>query len=370
MKIAIFSTNIYPTPLREGIIAPTWIAHYLTEGLVKKGHEVFLFGSSDSETKAKLISGGLPSLSKNKNWSKIYKKLEEKNDIKWKGSLVLNYELILLKKLYKLNEKENFDIIQLHNNRLRSLFFASFTKTPVFYTLHDRLSHPYDTNLTGLICSKIKEKNIRFISISDSQRKPNPNLNYASTVYNGIDINKFSFNEKKGDYLVAAGRILPWKGFNIAIKVAQETGEKLKIAGTIPPDHKETYWDKEIKPHLSEKITYEGVLNQNQMVKLYKNAKAFLMPIDWEEPFGLVMTESMACGTPVIAFNRGSVPELIKDGETGFIVKDTKEMIEAVKKIDQIDRKACRKRVEENFTIKRMVDSYEKTYQKILKERQ
>jgi len=368
MRIAIIDTNFYPTPPigKKKINAPLWITSYLAEGLVKKGHKVSLFGSSDSKTKANLISNNLPSLPNNKNWFKAFQKV----NLKWKEIIGENYELFLISRLYEMAQKNLFDIIQFHSN-LRVLHFAPLVKTPIVFTIHDPFDYPSGSNALKLIYGSFQKnriKHVHFVSLSNSQRKPCPSLNYAATIYNGIDAQKFSFSEKEGDYLAFAGRMSPWKGAHIAIRIAKKTGEKLKIAAEIP-NYSVDYWDKKIKPYLSQKIIYQGTLKQSQMPSFYKKAKALLMPISWEEPFGLVMIEAMACGTPVIAFNRGSVPEIIKHGKTGFIVNNEKEMTEAIKKIDQIDRKECRKHVEENFTVEKMVDNYEKLYFKILNQK-
>ncbi len=383
MRIALFTTNFYPTPpSKEKIIyAPLWITHYLSEGLVKKGHKVFLFASSDSKTSATLISNNLPSLRRNKNWFSVYKKLVEREKKimqgkyklpwteRWKEILRENYELLLAVKLHEMAQKKMFDIIQFHSGP-NVLALSSLLKTPIVFTFHNHFSFPLGTNSLKLIYSsfeKEKSGNIHFITLSKSQKKTLPNLNYAATIPNGTDVQKFSFSEKKGNYLAFAGRILPWKGVETAIQVAKKTGKKLKIAGAIPPDHLD-FWNQKIKPSLSQNITYEGMLNQNQMVPFYQRAQALLMPILYDEAFGLVMIEAMACGTPVIAFRKNPVPEIVKGKKTGFIVKNTKEMVEAIKKIDQIDRRECRKHIERNFTIEKMVDGYEKVYQKILKE--
>ena len=369
MRIAILTTNLYPTPIpiKEKVIyAPLGVAYYLAEGLVKKGHKVFLFASSDSKTSATLISNNLPSLERNKKWFPVYKKVNER----WKEILRENYELLLATKFYEMAQKKTFDIIHLHS-RPNLLHFASLIKTPVVFTFHNQFSYPVGTNSLKLIYSSFKKdkfKNIYFVTLSKAQREALPELNYAATVPNGVDAQKFSFSKKEGDYLAFAGRILPWKGIETAIQVAKKTGKKLKIAGPIPPDHLD-FWNRKIKPYLSRKITYEGMLNQNQMVSFYQGAKAFLMPILYDEAFGLVMIEAMACGTPVIAFRKNPVPEIVRDEKTGFIVKNSEEIIEAIKKIDQIDRKECRTHVEKNFTIEKMVDNYEKVYYKILGKR-
>ena len=366
MRIALFATNFYPTPNRkeQKIYAPLWLTYYLAEELVKRGHKVFLFASSDSKTSATLISNNIPSLKKNKEWFSFYKKV---NDT-WKEIIRENYELSLISKLCQMSQEKKFDIIQFHS-KPRVLHLASLIKTPVCFTLHDPFNYPIRTNTLKLIYrhfQKNKIKNIYFVSISNAQRKPLPTLNYAATIYNGIDIKKFSFSEKKGDYLAFAGRIMPRKGVEIAVQIAQKTGKKLKIAGEIPTDHLD-YWNTKINPYLSRKITYEGMLTQKQMVPFYQKAEALLMPILWKEPFGLVMAEAMACGTPVIGFKRASIPEIVKHNKTGYVVKGKNEMIKAVKKIDKIKREDCRSWVEKNFSLKKMVDGYEKVYYKMLK---
>ena len=162
------------------------------------------------------------------------------------------------------------------------------------------------------------------------------------------------------------GRICKDKGIENAIKIARRAKVKLLLAGQVQPMYQE-YFRKKIKPFLNSKIRYLGEKTQGELIPLYQNAKALLYPIEWEEPFGLNMAESMACGTPVIAYNHGSVPEVVKDNKTGFVVKNIQEAVRAVKNIDKIKREDCRKWVEDNFTIKKMVDDYEKVYYQILK---
>jgi glycosyltransferase involved in cell wall biosynthesis len=165
------------------------------------------------------------------------------------------------------------------------------------------------------------------------------------------------------------GRLVPLKGAHNAIKVARQLKSKLLIIGEYSRDsaYYINYWRKKIKPFIDHKIIFHSKGGSRQKVlRMVSQAKAFLFPIEWEEPFGLVMIEAMACGTPVIAFKRGSVPEIVKNGKTGFVVKNLREMIQAVKKIDQIDRRACRQRVEKKFTVEKMVENYEKLYYKLL----
>jgi len=189
----------------------------------------------------------------------------------------------------------------------------------------------------------------------------------VANIYNGIDIERFPFNYKPKDYLAFLGRMSPEKGPVEAIKIAKKAKMKLIMAAKIDLVDQE-YFAREVKPLIDDKqIKFIGEVNHQGKVKLLKNAKALITPIQWEEPFGLFFVEAMACGTPVIAFRMGSVPEVVKDGKTGFIVKNIKEAVEAVKNIDQIKREDCRIWVEKNFPIKKMVDDYEKIYYQIVK---
>lgn len=368
MRIALFSTNQYPTPpIKEKVVyAPIWLTHYLAEGLKKKGHDVFLFASSDSTSKVKIVSNGLPSLMHNKKWLPAF----QKASTTWKLLLRQNYEFLLVSKLLQMAQQREFDIIQFHAAH-HFIHLSHLIKTPVCFSAHDPFNYPPSTKAVKMIYEAFnqnKAKNAFFISLSKTQRKPLPNLKYAGTVYNGIDTNFFrplpSYKQQR-KYLLFVGRIIPRKGLDIAIRVAQKTNHPLKIAG--PVWGQEEYWKTKIKPHLSKNIAYQGMINQKQLVSLYQKAKALLMPTLLEESFGLVMAESMACGTPAIGFNRGAVPEVIKHNKTGFVVNNEKEMIEAVGKIDKIKREDCRQRVEKKFSLQVMVDGYEKIYQKILR---
>ena len=351
LKIATFCTNEWPTPPpQDTFYAPLWMAFYIAEGLARRGHQVYYFGSKESKLKqAKLLSFGMPALKYNKQLTPFLPYMNE---------IIVNfYEQLMLSKIYQMDQKEHFDIIHIHPYR-RVIPFSPLTKTPTVITLHD----PIQGFKKYMIEQTKKIKNVYLISLSFSQRKPSPKLKYIGTAYNGIDITKFKFNETPEDFFLAVGRLVPEKGIDVAITVAREAKVKLKIAGG--PD-KGYYFDKKIKPYLDENVEYLGMLNYDQMGKLYGRAKGVLYPLRWEEPFGLVIIEAMACGTPVIGFRRGSLPEIIKDKKTGFIVENIKEMTEAVKKIGQIDRRDCRKWVEENFTIEKMVSQYEKIFLKL-----
>jgi glycosyltransferase involved in cell wall biosynthesis len=352
LKIAVFCTNEWPTPPpQDTFYAPLWVAYYEAEELAKRGHKVFYFGSKESKLKhAKLVSFGMSALKYNK---KLIPYLSYMNEY-----VVNFYEQMMISKIYQLNQKERFDIIHIHPYR-RVIPFAPLSKTPTAITLHDPIAgfHKYMLEQTKEI------KSIHLISLSNSQRKPAPRLNFAGTAYNGIDIKKFKFNASPDDFFLAAGRFVPEKGIDIAVEIAKKAGIKLKITGG---PAKGAYFENKIKPYLGKNIEYLGMVKYHQMVKLYQKARAVLYPLRWEEPFGLVLVESMACGTPVIGFKKGSLPEVVKDKKTGFLVKDAEEMIKALKKIDEIKRIDCRKWVEENFTIEKMAERYEKIFLKIL----
>jgi glycosyltransferase involved in cell wall biosynthesis len=222
-----------------------------------------------------------------------------------------------------------------------------------------------------------KKLKAKLVSISFAQRKPAPNLNYIANIYNGIDISKFSFNKKPKNYFIWVGELSKRKGILEVIEIAKRAKINLYIAGRIPSS-KQTedyqFFKKFVEKRLNKgRIKYLGELSQRQLSFYYRNAIAFLYPLQWEEPFGLAMVEAMACGTPVIAFERGSVPEVVKDKLTGFVIKPFKkgkqnfeDFIFAIENISNIKRENCREWVEKNFTKERMAKEYERVYYKVL----
>lgn len=366
LKIALFASIDYPIPPPRGIIyAPLVLTEILARGLSKKGHQVTLFAVKNSHVR------GVKIYTLDYKWNKNLKikNTDWVSHTKFSPSF-LNYELQKdIKKFYNqmaiseicLKQKE-FDLIHFNYSEIDNIIcFAKLFKIPILIVIHDFL-----TPLRKVVLKKVREfKNIYFVSISNSQPKPYNQGDFIATIHHGVDIRKYQFNPKPKNYLLFSGRLLYKKGVDAAILVARKSKTPLKIIGTI---NDLSYYNKSIKPYLNRDIQYLGVKSGKQLISLYQNARALLFPIKWEEPFGLVMIEAMACGTPVIGFNRGAVREIIKDGKTGFIVKNSKEMIEAVKKIGQIDRKECRKWIEEKFSIEKMINEYEKVYYKILRE--
>ncbi len=342
--------------LRIAQVAPLWFAippkkyggseriiSFLTERLTEKGHKVTLFAPGDSKTKAKLVSPV----------KKGVFSMGAKWDAYWWNNLIHSMAF---------EKADQFDIIHCHWG-IMGAYWQKLTKTTVVHTMHNIAIKKH---LRWQTFDYYKD-DLNLIFISKSEKKNAP-INFKNNwiIYNGIDLTPFKYNAKPKKHYVWVARVCPAKGPVNAIKIAKKAGVKLIMAGQIQPQH-EKYFREEIKPHLGRQIKFIGELSQNKLAKFYAQAKGLLYPIDWEEPFGLVMAEAMACGTPVIAFKRGSVPEVVKHGKTGFIVKTISQAVKAVKKIDQIKRADCRKHVEENFSLEQMVDQYEKLYYKLAK---
>ena len=349
LKIAQIAPCWYPIPPEKygGIER---IIFHLCQELSKRGHEVTLFASGNSKTKAKLVP--------------VYPTNLVKLKIPWQEN-ILNIESLI--KAYEKNEE--YDILHSHLDHL-GLFLQNLIKIPIVHTFHNPMSLGEKTKISSkALFYKIHGKNTLGVFISKNQ-KENCFAKFKKSwvAYNGVDLDKFRFNPEPKNYFLWTGRLDPYKGIENAIKAAEISGINLVLIGKID-EGKEEYFIKKIKPRLSEKIRYLGELPQEKLIKYYQEAKAFLYPIEWEEPFGLVMAESMACGTPVIAFKRGSVPEIIQNGKTGFVVRTVFEMAKAIKKTDRISRYACRQRVEKLFTIQNMADNYEKIYYQVLNEK-
>lgn len=358
LRIGTMATSHYTAPPPDDVIyAPIKIAAAVSEGLQKRGHDVTFFGPKGTQLDVShVIHGGLRPLLQDDYLKTIdpeYIGAAEHEKIKHL------WDQYLISLMYREAIRNQFDVLYVHPVDRILPFAHALRDIPVVYTLHDPI-YPWRATMFRMFASE----NQHYISISEAQRRPAPDLGYAATIYNGIDLARFAFRDEKDGYLLFVGRLLPQKGVAQAIAAARSSGEQLRILGAPASG---TYWEKQIQPHLGERITYGGVVAREELTAHYQHAKALLFPIQWEEPFGLVMIEAMACGTPVIAFNRGSVPEVIKDGETGFIVNTVQEMARAIKKIDMIDRRVCREHVEKNFSLGRMIDEYERVLLRIVK---
>jgi glycosyltransferase involved in cell wall biosynthesis len=316
------------------------VVHALTEELVRRGHEVTLFATGDSETSAKLESV----------YPRALREAKLKDIYGTNTWTMLNFGLA-----YEMQDE--FDIIHDHLAPL-SLTTANMSTTPVVTTMHG----PFTADNRSLFQTL---RTPYVVTISDAQMYSLPNLNHAGTVHNGLPMSDYLFGEEMGEYLLYVGRISPEKGVHVAIEVAQFLDLPLIIAAKVDR-YDEPYFKQQIEPHLSERIQWIGEVNEEERNKLMANARCFLHPVSWREPFGLTLIEAMACGCPVVAFDRGSIPEIINTGVTGYVVHDIETMIEAVQNIGTIDRKACRDHALTNFSAERMTDGYLEVYEKIL----
>lgn len=352
MKIAMMVRGFMPAPAPNDIVySPLNVAIAVAEGLSRKGHDVTFFAPEGSNLQCNVETLDVQPLA---TTFRGLNELVSTTDL-FEDYLPSLYDQRMAKVMFERANKGEYDVV-IFNHPESSIAYASlFPKVPVVYILHDYLDEK-----RRQIFDMHSSSNQHYISISNSQRRDAPDLPYLDTVYNGVDTDLFSFNEHAEDYLLFVGRIVPEKGVREAIKVALKTNKRLIIIGQLPPTSY-AYFDTYIKPKLSDKILYIGAIDKEQLSKYYQKAQALLMPIQWEEPFGLTMAEAMSCGTPVIAFNRGAAAEVVKSGKTGFVVDNTAKMIEAVNKIKTINRKDCRTHVERHFTINRMVSAYEST---------
>jgi glycosyltransferase involved in cell wall biosynthesis len=334
MKIAILSPISWRTPPRK--YGP-WeqVASNIAEGLVEKGMDVTLFATSDSITKGKLESV----------CERSYSEDPEMDPKVW--------ECLHISHLMEMADQ--FDLI--HNNfDFLPLTYSGLIKTPMVTTIHG-----FSSQKILAVYKKYNNSN-SYVSISNSDRSPE--LDYIATVYNGINTNDFTYCLKPKDYLLFFGRIHPEKGTAESIQIAKQSKRKLIISGLI--QHQE-YFDNKIKPFINDDdIVYVGNSGPEERNKLLGEAYALLHPISFEEPFGLSVVESMFCGTPVIAINKGSMPELILHGKTGFLVNTLDEAVETVKNINSIDRKYCRDYAVSKFSREKMVEGYMEVYSGIL----
>lgn len=319
------------------------VVSYLTEELVRRGHDVTLFASGDSKTSARLHPG-YPEALRLAGLAQVAM-----------GGMGMHFPVMSM----VFEHAEQFDIIHAHLDYW-SFPFARMVTTPTISTMHGRL------DLEQLHPIYHHYEDLPLVSISDSQRKPLQSMNWVSTIYHGLPPQLLPYNPKGGKYLAFLGRIAPEKRPDLAIEVARKAGIPLKIAAKVDEVDRE-YFQKVIEPKLAGPgVEYIGEINDQQKGEFLGNALALLFTIDWPEPFGLVMIEALSCGTPVIARPCGSVPEVIRDGVTGFIASELDEMVAAVKKVESISRETCRHEFERRFTVQVMADNYERIYREML----
>ena len=316
------------------------VVAYLTEALVDDGHEVTLFASGDSVTRARLVpvvSGGIRLASRQQEW--------------------LTWHTMMIDRVF--SRSQQFDVIHFHTDFLHYPL-ARRCATPCVTTLHGRLDLP-----------DLKPLHRHFsdhplVSISDNQRLPLPEANWQATVHHGLPIHLYRLQENVPDCFVFVGRMSPEKRVDRAIAVALACQKRLRIAAKIDPAD-EAYFEREIRPLLNHPlIEFVGEIGEDEKNEFIGQARAMLFPVDWPEPFGLVMIESFACGTPVIAYDSGSVGEVMEDGCTGYIVSNMREAVAAAERVGGIDRRRCREVFEQRFTAGRMARRYVEVYQALI----
>jgi glycosyltransferase involved in cell wall biosynthesis len=342
-------------PLRIAQVAPLFervppklyggterVVSYVTEELVKRGHDVTLFASGDSLTNARLV-----------------RCCEEALRLSGKTELASCLHISMLTEAFETGDR--FDIIHSHVG-LWTFPFCRNGTVPSITTMHDRVDTP---ELYPLFA---RYPEARLVSISDSQRRPIPKMNWVGTAYHGLPRGLLQFNPRPGQYLAFIGRIAPEKGPEEAIAIARRSGVPLKIAAKVDENDRD-YYESVVKPLIDPPhVEYIGEVDERGKSEFLGGARALLFPIDWPEPFGLAMIEALACGTPVIARPCGSVPEIIAPGICGVIAAGLNELVAAVDQVHAISREQCRRYFEERFTVEKMVDTYETIYRNVIAE--
>jgi glycosyltransferase involved in cell wall biosynthesis len=316
------------------------IVSYLTEELVRQGHEVTLFASGDSVTKARLVAACRRSLRLDKHC------IDQ-----------MAHHILMLEHVYQ--RVHEFDVVHFHVDYLH--FPLSRRQASVHVTtLHGRLDIP------DLVPLYQEFRDVPVVSISVAQRQPLPNANWQATVYHGLPHDLYRFRAQPGSYLAFLGRVSPEKRVDRAIEIAKQVGIPLKIAAKVDRIDKD-YFEGVVEPLLRDPLVeFVGEIGDGEKDEFLGNVYALLFPIDWPEPFGLVMIEAMACGTPVIAYRRGSVPEVMEEGRTGFIVRGLEDAVEAVRRVPELSRERCREVFEQRFTAERMAQDYVRVYERLM----
>jgi glycosyltransferase involved in cell wall biosynthesis len=331
-------------PLTESVPPRTYggterVVSYLTEELMAMGHDVTLFASGDSVTSAKLAAV----------WPCALRFDNALHD-------AIAPQMLLMETVYQ--RADEFDVLHCHMDYMPFSLFSR-QPTPFITTLHGRLDLPELSRIYGCF------EDVPLVSISDAQRRPMPKGNFIDTVYHGLPPDLLTPRPMERDYLAFLGRICPEKSPDRAIRIARAAGMKLKIAAKVDRVDR-AYFDETIRPLIDgDQIEMIGEIGDAEKPTFLSGAKALLLPIDWPEPFGLVMIEAMACGTPTIAFPAGSVPEVIDNGVTGFIVHDEAAAVAALSHLDRLSPTAIRARFEQRFTARRMAEDYVDLYRRL-----
>ncbi len=359
MRIAMLAPISWPLP-PTGYGPWEQVAYNLTEELVNLGHDVTLFASGDSQTSAKLAAAVPASLS---TWP-----AEERQRVRafdFRSGLLegppdsRTLEQVHIAACMEQAAAGEFDIVHSHLH-VHALGYSKLIPCPMLSTLHGaawaRSTHPLFERYHSM----------PFVSLSEAERLFMPELNYVATVHNGIRISDFPYVREKEDYLLFAGRLSPEKGPAEAIEVARRCGRRLLIAGMIEEQYRD-YYEARVKPHIDgRQVEYLGLLSREELSPVYRKAAAVLFLISWHEPFGLVAVEAQASGTPLIATRFGALPEIIIEGETGFVVDSLDDAVQAASRLGNVDPMACRRNAEERFSAARMAGGYERVYEALI----
>ncbi len=338
MRIALIAPPWYTIP-PSGYGGIEWVVALLADGLTDRGHEVTLFAAPGSDTRARLVSP-----------------LDEEPPREAIGDPW--YEASHVVSVYE--RADDFDVLHDHTGPV-GVSVGALSNCPTIHTLHGPFTHQ-----ARMLYSRVARQHW-FVAISESQRSMAPeNLRWAGVVYNGIPMDRYPYREDKEDFLFFLGRADEEKAPHLAIQAARRAGRRLVLCATTKNDRERAYWAEMVEPLLGDDVEVRGEVSHEDKAELLGRAAALLFPIQWPEPFGLVMTEAMACGTPVIAWRNGSVPEVVADGQTGFIVSSVEEMAAAVDRLGGLEPRAMRARVQELFSDEAMVTGYERAYARAL----
>ena len=339
MRIALLAPAWFAVPpVRYGGIE--WVVSILADGLVDRGHDVTLYAAGDSQTRARLVTS-----------------YDEPPSDRIGTSLPdLHHALTCLE-----NAAEH-DLIHDHSGPL-ACALGQVSPVPFCHTVHGPL-----TDEPGWIYAQIATvcPSVRLISLSASQREPQPDLNWLATCHNAIDLDSYPYDPGNDGYLLFLGRMSPDKGAHHAVEIARRTGMPLRLAGKMHDPAEREHFDATVRPHLNDRIEYLGEVSHDDKVRLLQRALVTLFPVQWPEPFGLVMVESMACGTPVVATRFGAVPEVIEDGRSGVVEDTIDRLVERLPEAAALDRGNVRAVAEERFSAGRMVDDYEAAYRRLV----
>lgn len=384
MRIGVVFPSIYAS-LRlfpDKIFAPRELCIDLVNGLVRHGHDVTVYSVPDFPTQATLISEPVDTIATPREYHKFRHMSQGDRSPVEHEYAKHQFELRLFTRAFRDAQNGKFDVLHVYHDS--SLFLSHYVQQflphmPVCYTLHDPLAPEGTYEYEEFT----RHAGHNYVAISDSFRRSALQIHFVDTVYHGIDTTLYPYNDSPSDSFLFLGRLVKEKGLHTALAASRITGDSLIVSTNFPGEGEKNDYYEELTESLHlPTVKRIGVVDKPGRIELYRQAKALLFPIEWEEPFGIVLIEAMACGTPVIAFNRGSVPEIVKDGVTGFIItpddshtessgqlaiqkRGTDGIVEAMQRIGEIERKSCVKHVQDTFSVDHMIRGYERVYKSI-----